>query len=287
MFAITAITGRVGGALATTLLARGENVRAVVRDAAKGEPWKKRGAEIAIANADDAGALTRAFTGVDGVFVLLPPNFAPSPGFPESTKQVSAFRDALVAAAPPKVVVLSTVGAQHATDIGILRSLWFLEQELGSLPMPVTFLRAAWFMDNAEWDVGPARETGTIASFLQPLDRAIPMIAAADVGTTAADLLLETWSGKRVVELAGTSVSPNDIAGSLGRALGRSVVAYAVPRATWKETFVDQGTAWPEPRIAMLDGFNSGWIAFEGGSAERRHGTTTFDEVARRLVQQT
>ena len=287
MFAITAITGRVGGSLATTLLARGERVRAVVRDAAKGEPWKQRGAEVAIADADDATALTRAFTGVDGVFLLLPPSFAPSPGFPESTKQIAAFREALVAAAPPKVVVLSTVGAQHATDIGILRSLWFLEQELGSLPMPITFLRAAWFMDNAEWDVGPARETGTIASFLQPLDRAIPMIAAADVGKTAADLLHETWSGKRIVELAAGYVSPNDIAASFGRALGRPVVAHAAPRGTWEATFVDQGTAWPEPRIAMLDGFNSGWIAFEGGTAERRHGTTTFDEVARMLVEKT
>ena len=282
MFAITAITGRVGSALATSLLERGARVRAVVRSAEKGAPWRARGAEVALADADDAEALATAFTGVEGVFVLLPPNFAPSPGFPETTKQIAAFKAALLVAAPPKVVVLSTVGAQHATDIGILRALWLLEQELGSLPMPVTFLRAAWFMDNAEWDVAPARDSGSFGSFLQPVDRAIPMIAAADVGTTAADLLLETWTGTRVVELAGEAVSPADLAASLGRAVGRPVVAQTGPRATWTTLFQKQGTAWPEPRIAMLDGFNSGWIAFEG--RERRHGATRLDEVMRALV---
>lgn len=28
---------------------------------------------------------------------------------------------------------------------------------LGSLPMPVAFLRAAWFMDNAAWGIDSAR----------------------------------------------------------------------------------------------------------------------------------
>src|ERR1700733_7975990 len=81
MFAITGITGQVGGAIAHALLSAGHTVRAVVRDKAKATPWAERGAEIAIADFGDVAALTRAFSGTEGVFVMVPPNFAPDPGF--------------------------------------------------------------------------------------------------------------------------------------------------------------------------------------------------------------
>ena len=37
-------------------------------------------------------------------------------------------------------------------------------------------------------------------SFLRPLDGAVPMVSADDVGRAAAALLQERWEGKRVVE---------------------------------------------------------------------------------------
>jgi NAD(P)H dehydrogenase (quinone) len=82
MYAITGITGQVGGTVARTLLAQGLPVRAVVRDAAKGRAWSERGCDVAVAAMDDADALARAFADTAGVFVLPPPNFDPEPGFP-------------------------------------------------------------------------------------------------------------------------------------------------------------------------------------------------------------
>jgi NAD(P)H dehydrogenase (quinone) len=49
MFAITGVTGKVGGAVARSLLAQGHKVRAVVRDAEKGRSWSAQGCDIAIA----------------------------------------------------------------------------------------------------------------------------------------------------------------------------------------------------------------------------------------------
>jgi uncharacterized protein YbjT (DUF2867 family) len=48
MYAVTGITGKVGGIVARTLLAAGLPVRAVVRDAGKGRPWVEKGCEVAI-----------------------------------------------------------------------------------------------------------------------------------------------------------------------------------------------------------------------------------------------
>jgi uncharacterized protein YbjT (DUF2867 family) len=270
MFAITGITGQVGGVVARTLLAAGKNVRAVVRDTDKGETWARLGCEVALAPMDDPDALRSAFAGTEGVFVLLPPNFDPSPGFPESRRIIAALRQALDGAQPGRVVVLSTVGAQAASE-NLLTQLSLMEQALGTLPLPVTFLRPAWFMENAAWDLPPARDTGVIPSFLQPLDRKIPMVGTADVGRVAAELLQESRKGNRVVELEGPRrISPNDIAASYAHLLGRAVSPRIVPRDTWEALFRSQGMRNPTPRMRMLDGFNEGWITFEHDTLKGR-----------------
>ena len=284
MYAVTGITGKVGGAVARALLSAGQRVRAVVRDANKGRFWSDLGCEVAIAEMEDAEALTRAFTGVTGVFVLPPPNFDPKPGFPEAKAVISAVRHALDATRPAKVVCLSTVGAQAAQS-NLLSQRTLMEEALSTLPLPVTFLRPAWFMENLSWDVAQARDQGVISSFLQPLDRAMPMVATADVGRVAAELLLQDWTGKRVVELEGPNrVSQNGIAAELSKALHRPVRAEAVPRENWDAIFRAQGMRDPIPRIQMLDGFNEGWIKFESGGAALVKGKVSLAEVIQKLV---
>jgi uncharacterized protein YbjT (DUF2867 family) len=160
-----------------------------------------------------------------------------------------------------------------------------MEQALGELAMPITFLRPAWFMENAAWDVASARDNGVIASFLQPLGKTVPMVATADVGRVAADLLQQNWIGKRVVELEGPCrIAPQDIAAAFGRILGHSVRVEAVPRETWKGLFESQGMHHPLPRIQMLDGFNQGWIDFEHGQAGSMKGNIQLETVLRQLV---
>lgn len=72
--------------------------------------------------------------------------------------------------------------------------------------------------------------------------------------------------GVRVAELeAARRYTPNEVAATFGKILGRPVRAEAVPRETWGDLFKSQGMKDPIPRIQMLDGFNEGWIEFEGG----------------------
>jgi len=285
MYAVTGITGQVGGVTGRALLDAGLSVRAVVRDAAKGAVWKKSGCEVALAEMNDVAALTAAFTGTSGVFLLIPSNFDPDQGFPEVRAIIAALASAISAAKPPKVVFLSTIGAQ-ATRSNLLSQLGLVEQALGALAMPVCFLRAAWFMENSAWDVEPARERGVISSFLQPLDKPVPMVATADIGRVAAELLQETWTGRRIIELEGpTRVTPNQIAATFAELFDRPVRAEVVPRQTWEQLFKSQGMQHPEPRIQMLDGFNQGWIEFEQSESVRRKGRIGLKEVLTGLVR--
>jgi uncharacterized protein YbjT (DUF2867 family) len=270
MYAITGITGQVGGALARTLLAAGQPVRAVVRDTGKGQYWKELGCELACADMADAIALAAAFSEVQGAFVLLPPTFDPTSGFSEARAYIAAVKSALATARPERVVCLSTIGAQ-AEQVNLLTQLSLMEESLSELDLPICFLRPAWFMENAAWDIASAREQGVIASFLQPLDKAVPMVATADVGRVAAGLLHERWCGKRIVELEGPCrITPNVLAATLGKILDRGVRAEAVPRPTWGDLFTSQGMNNPLPRMRMLDGFNKGWIDFAGHTVKGR-----------------
>jgi NAD(P)H dehydrogenase (quinone) len=285
VYAITGITGKVGGIVARTLLAAGLPVRAVVRDADKGRPWAEQGCEVAIASIADAEGLTKAFSDVDGVFLMTPPDFDPEPGFPSTHEAIAAIKTAITAARPGKVVFLSTVGAQVA-EFNLLNNSKITEEGLRTMRVPVAFLRAAWFMENASWDVEAAK-AGVVPSFLQPVDHPIPMVATADVGRTAADLLRESWTGQRIVELEGPRrYSANDVAAAFAEAVGHSVRMEPVPRDTWEALFRSQGMKHPMPRIRMIDGFNEGWIDFEGGGAEHRTGGIPLEPVLKDLAAQ-
>jgi NAD(P)H dehydrogenase (quinone) len=286
MYAITGITGKVGGALARALLADGQPVRAVVRAADKGHTWAERGCEVALAEMKDAASLTAAFKGAAGVFILPPSEFDPSPGFPEARAVIDAVKAALESALPGKVVCLSTIGAQ-ASESNLLTQRTLMEQALGKVPMPIACLRPGWFMENAAWDVVSARDSGVIHSFLQPLDKPVPMVATTDVGRVGAELLRQHWSGKRVVELEGSRrVTPNNVAAAFAEILGRPVRAEAIARETWSALFRSQGTIYPTPRIRMLDGFNEGWIEFERGETGSIKGEVELGTVLRTLVAQ-
>lgn len=114
----------------------------------------------------------------------------------------------------------------------------------------------------------------------------VPMIATADIGRVASELLQQTWSGRRIVEIEGPHrVTPNEIANSFSNLLERSVHAEAVPRESWEALFKAQGTADPQPRIRMLDGFNEGWIEFESGESGSIKCEVKLETVLKSLVE--
>ncbi|MFB5743885.1 NmrA family NAD(P)-binding protein [Cedecea sp. S5-13] len=282
MFAITGITGQVGGSLGKALLAQGHEIRAVVRTEAKGQPWAQQGADIALAEMHEGEALAKAFSGVEAVFILLPPVFDPSGDFAEPRANINAIKQALQAACPQHVVCLSTIGAQ-ATQPNLLNALGLMEKELTDVCDSVVFLRAGWFMENFLWDVESAKDTGIIYSHLQPLERAIPMIATTDIAALAAELLTQPEPGTRIVELEGPQrYSPQLAAEAFSQVLGRSVTVKAVPRENWAADFLAQGMRNPLPRMQMLDGFNEGWIDFAGETVKA---ATPLETVLKQLLE--
>src|SRR5260370_28037153 len=194
MYAITGITGQIGGVIGRIVLDARQSVRAVVRNGHKGRAWTERGCEVALTTIENAASLAAAFRGAEAVFVLVQPTFDPQPGFPEARAIGKTLRSALEMSRPTRVVYLSTIGAQ-ASRPNLLSQHSIIEQVLKDLTIPITFLRPAWFMENCRWDVAPAREHGVISSFLQPLDKPVPMVATAGRRGQGASLALAGVAG--------------------------------------------------------------------------------------------
>lgn len=264
MFLISGITGNVGGAAARVLLDQGHALRALVRDPAKAAAWAARGVELIHGSLEDAGAITRALDGVAAAFVMIPPNIAPRPGFPEARAQIASYQAALRNAPPPRLVVLSSVGSQQTSGLGLITVTHLFEQALAECTMPKAVIRPGSFLENYAFALDAAAATGWFDTFLTPLDRPVPLIASDDIGREVARWLTAApWTGTNIVEL-GTRQSPVELARALSEVTGRNVQPRAIPRAHWSAVLEQMG--WPAGGTAgfeeMEDGVNRGWIDF-------------------------
>jgi uncharacterized protein YbjT (DUF2867 family) len=286
MFVITGATGNTGSVAAAALLEAGKQVRVVVRNALKAKDLAARGAEVVEADLNDERALVEAFQGAEGVYLLSPPDVTLADFFAERKKLVDGLARAVKAAGVGHVVFLSSTGAQHSSGTGMIVSTYAGEQALRATGLPVTFVRAAYFVENWASVLQAARQDGVRPSFIAA-SRAIPMVASRDIGTTVARALLDGPRGTRIIELAGPSeVSPAQVAATLSQLLGRTVNVVEVPLEAAVPTFTSFGfsNSVAEGFREMLEGIANGKVSWEGGSAEAARGTTQLEAALSTLT---
>ena len=280
MFLVMGITGKVGGATAKHLLAQGRKVRALVRNREKAANWADQGVELVDGDWNDSAAIERALKGVEGAFVMLPAVWAPSPDFKEAKDVIANYVKALTKVAPPRVVALSSMGANRTSGLGMITALSLFEQGFRNLTSPVAFVRAGGFFENFLYDL-QAAQSGTLPVFYNPTDRKSTMVATNDIGAQLAKLLTgSAWSGHRVIEL-GSMVSADEVAGQLGEVLKLEVKAFAIPRAGWAGAFEQTGIPKGHTGAAedMFEAVNSGWMDLGVKGTEHVAGTTSARSV--------
>ncbi|EFS5375831.1 NmrA family NAD(P)-binding protein [Salmonella enterica] len=289
LYVITGATGRTGSAAAQTLLNNGARVRVMVRDETKGRYWADLGAEVVIADLIDVKALTAAFSGAQGAYIVSPSHYNLEDLFTRAEVIAAAIAESAIQAQLPKLVALSSIGADCLNGVGWIAMNRILEEHLINTRLPVALLRASYFMENWGFAIEPVKNKGILPSFLAPLDRKIPMIATEDIGGIGAEVLGEEWNGARTIELEGPSeYSPNDVADAFGNALSKPVNAVAVPEVDWENSMAHQGfsNAGLAGFIEMTQALNSGHIAFRTNSGlEHRKGRIPLAKVIRLMMK--
>ncbi|MGB0044474.1 MAG: NmrA family NAD(P)-binding protein [Terriglobales bacterium] len=228
MHVVLGASGNTGHIVAKNLLAHGERVRVVGRNAAHLQPLTAQGAEIFIGDVTNAASLTLAFHKAHAAYVMIPPNPTSNDfrGFQETVSDAiaAAIKDAGVT----NIVSLSSFGADKDTGTGPVVGLHNLEQKLNQIEgSNVLHLRAGYFMENTLPQVGAIRMTGSAIGPVAP-DLKLPMIATRDIGEAAADALLRLgFRGKQTRELQGQrDLDYTEAAAIIGKAVGKPGLGY-------------------------------------------------------------
>jgi len=282
MYAITGISGHVGSVTANTLLNDHQQIRAVLRNQNKAQQWVIKGAEIAIAQLNDQQALEVAFKDTDGVFIMTPPLFESTNPMADHDLMLASLTLAIEKTKPGKVVYLSSIGAHLSEGTGAIKKLYDMEQLFQKLSVPTVGIRAGWFMENFAGAINPAKQSGQLDSFLNPTDMLIPMIATKDIGKSAAELLQQTWTGHRIIELEGPcQYSAADVAAILSGQLNQSIQAKAIQADDYPAVYQSFGASTEASILMaeMINGFNSGHIVFEKNGHEYITGETLLEDA--------
>lgn len=284
MYTIAGTTGRTGKVAAEALLARGEKVRVIVRDAAKAASLARRGAEVVIADLADPQALARALEGSTAAYLLVPPNHATNDFRAYQAVVGASLATAVAASRVPRVVLLSSVGAHLSSGTGPIAALHRVENDLRAIAgLDLVLVRAGYFVENIAASLGALRD-GVFPTFF-PASFPIDAIATADIGALVAERLVARSSGTSIVELGGPAITMADVAGAISRVVGRTVPVVEAPLAALVPTCVGAGMTEDLAKLylEMTEGFVAGKITWEGGH-ERVRGTTPLDTVVRGLV---
>jgi uncharacterized protein YbjT (DUF2867 family) len=286
MYAITGATGNTGHVITEKLLAQGEKVRVIGRDASRLGHFVQKGAEAFAADVTDVSAMKEAFTGAKAVYVMIPPNVA-SPDVRAYQERVS---DALTAATEKagveSAVLLSSIGADKVDGTGPVIGLHNFEQKLnGITKLRALYIRAGYFMENLLPQVGVIKNFGIMGGPVRS-DLQLPMIATRDIGAFAAEAMATlTFSGKHTRELLGQrDVTYSEVAPLIGKAIGKPDLAYSqLPPSQLKPALTQMGMSanMADLLLAMAEALNSGhMVALERRSAQNTTPTPVEQFIA-------
>ncbi|MFY9268691.1 MAG: NAD(P)H-binding protein [Candidatus Manganitrophaceae bacterium] len=228
MYVITGATGNTGKVIAEKLLTQGKKVRVIGRSDARLKSLVAQGAEGFVGDVEEAGAMTRAFTGAQAVYMLIPPNYTGENMRGYQNRVGEVYAEATVNARVPYIVNLSSVGAHLSEKAGPINGLHDHEQRLNKLNgVHILHLRPTSFMENLFGNIGLIKKMGIHGTPLRG-DLSITMIATKDIAAEAAERLLRLdFSGKSVKELLGErDLTMAEVTRILGKAIGKPELPY-------------------------------------------------------------
>ena len=250
---VVGATGFQGGGLARAILAdpaRRFHLRAVTRkpESPAARALREQGAEIVVADLDDAASVRRALDGAHGAFFVTNfwEHFSPEKEYTQATTMAQAARDAGVAH-----VVWSTLeDTREFVPVGsgrmpVLMGKYNVPHYDGKgeanaafigRGVPTTLLYTSFYWDNlVHFGMQPQRGADGTLGFVLPMGHAkLPGMAAADIGPAAFSIFARGGEliGKSI-GIAGEHLTGAQMAEQLTLALGEPVRHVALTPAQY------------------------------------------------------
>lgn len=243
MILVTGATGNVGSALVAELVAKGDPVRAFVRDARRAAEQLGDDVELSVGDFEDPASVARALEGVEAVFLS-------SADQPSKVQHETAVIDAAAAAGVSRIVKTSTVGAEAGSPLPPFDWHGGIEDRLRASGVPSVVLHSSFYMTNLVASAEPVRQMGKLFA---PLGGAkIAMIDPRDTGAVAAvALTTDAYDGKTLDLRGPEAITYEQVAEELSAATGRTVEFVNIPDEAARQAFTEAGL--PDWLLAHFD----------------------------------
>jgi uncharacterized protein YbjT (DUF2867 family) len=278
-YVVLGASGNTGSIIANSLLAKGQRVRVVGREAGRLQRFVRKGAEAFTADVSDAAALTRAFGGARAAYLILPPITSRE----DQERQSDAIAKAVKESGLRYAVHLSSYGAHVPQGTGPVTGLHSSEEKLNAISdLNVLHLRAAYFMENHLTAIDMIHGMGLFGHALAP-NLKLPMIATRDVGDYAAQRLggLD-FSGKQTRELLGErDLSMTEATVVIARGIGKPDLRYEqFPYDQVQQALVQSGMPPKKAAvyIEMFEAINAGVLAAQEPRSPENSTPTSFEK---------
>jgi uncharacterized protein YbjT (DUF2867 family) len=265
MILVTGATGTVGSALIKRLSARGENVRAFVRNTQHKISFP--GVEFVQGDFRDPATFLAALEGVDRLFLLIPSSA-------EVEGQQKAFVDAAKKRNVRHIVNLSQLGASKKSKGRFQRYHGVVENYIRKSGLAFTFLRPNLFMQAL------VKFRSTIASqgalFAPAGEGRVSLVDVRDIATVAERALSEPGHEGKVYTITGPqALTHGEIAAQLSEALGKPIRHVDISPDKMRDTLLSFGMPpW------QVDGIIEDYEQYRNGEAAEV--TSTVKDVTGR-----
>jgi len=229
-YTLTGGAGHITKPVALHLLKAGHQVTVIGRSEANLKDLTDAGAAAAIGSIEDVAFLTKAFTGADAVYTMVPPKWDAADWKSYIGGIGKNYADAIKAAGVKHVVNLSSVGAHMPDGCGPVSGLHRVENELNKLEnVAIKHLRPSYFYQNLLANVGLVKQAGIIGGNFGEPGTTFVIVHPADIAAVAAEELLGlAFTGHSVRYIASDEVAPQTIASTLGAAIGKPELPWVV-----------------------------------------------------------
>lgn len=221
IYAVVGATGQQGAAATRALLARGANVRALVRDPEKpaARALRDLGADLWRADLDSPSSVVTALEGVTSAFAMT--TYSDDRGVAGEVEHGRNLTDAAATAGLPRLVYSSVGGVERNTGIPHFESK--REVELYMLDrLSVAFVRPTFFMENLTRAAADTDDAEIVVRFPLAGDIPLQMVSVRDIGEIGAALVLDpAIISTEGIEIAGDELTMNDVADAIGRHRGK------------------------------------------------------------------
>ncbi len=246
---ITGSLGNIGRSLTPTMVQKGHNVTVITSKAERQKDIEDLGAKAAIGTFQDVDFLSKTFLGADVVYLMeawegMGSIFDKDMDFVQAFNKIGHnYKQAVKQSGVKRIVHLSSIGAHTDKGTGSLYLHNMVENILRQLPedVAIKFMRPVGFFTNLFRDMENIKTKEAILSTYGG-DKKEPWVSPLDIAAAIAEEIESSFEGKTARYIASDEVSPNEIAQTLGKAIGNPNLKWmVVPDEQMYEGMLDMG----------------------------------------------